>query len=152
MTTIAWDGATLCGDKRSSNSYSVSTVTKIFRLKNGLGLVGFCGKSDHIPTILQWCEDGFIPCDYPEFQKIEETGSTFLHIEPDGSIMRFNTTPIGYLIEDGFAAIGSGMDFALSAMYLGASAKQAIEIATHFNPSTGNGYTELRLNDKTGTY
>ncbi len=44
-----------------------------------------------------------------------------------------------------FAAWGSGNDIALIAMYMGASAREAVELAAKFDIYTGGEITEMRL-------
>lgn len=46
---------------------------------------------------------------------------------------------------DSFAATGSGMDFALTAMHLGKSAKQAVEIAAQLDLFTGGSVREMTV-------
>jgi len=41
-------------------------------------------------------------------------------------------------------AVGSGRDYALAAMYLGKTAKQAVAIAMHFDNNTGGRIVEVR--------
>lgn len=137
MSTIAWDGVTLAGDKQSSNGYSISTVRKVFKLKNGMGLIGMCGKLDQMPILLDWFENGCVAESWPAFQRREDQ-CVILHITPDGKCYRFNSCEIGYEIEDKFIAIGSGSDFAIAALYLGENAVDAVKVAAKFNPSTGN--------------
>ena len=49
-------------------------------------------------------------------------------------------------VEDQFAAWGSGRDFALTAMHLGKSAREAVEIACLFENGCGNGVDVLTPN------
>ena len=42
-------------------------------------------------------------------------------------------------------AIGSGSEYALGAMAMGASAKRAVQIASRFDPSTGRGVTVAKV-------
>jgi hypothetical protein len=48
-------------------------------------------------------------------------------------------------IKEGFHAVGSGRDFALSAMRLGRTAREAIELACEFDVFTGGPITVLDL-------
>ena len=49
------------------------------------------------------------------------------------------------LFEGGFYAIGSGRDFALAAMRMGADAKKAVKIASEFDIHTGGRIRTMRL-------
>lgn len=52
----------------------------------------------------------------------------------------FSVSPV-----EGFAAIGSGARFAITAMHLGKSAKQAVEIATELDLYTGGNVKEMTV-------
>lgn len=52
----------------------------------------------------------------------------------------FSVSPV-----EGFAAIGSGSQFAITAMHLGKSAKQSVEIATELDMYTGGNVKEMTV-------
>lgn len=146
MTTIAWDGYTLAADKQSSASYLKTTVTKIFRVPQGI--IGFSGNFSKAMELLNWfvnldCRPELYPC----FQNNEEGYVTCMLITNNGCIQKYESTAFPFTIECKFHAIGSGRDFALSAMYCGQTAQNAILTATVFDPSTGMGVDTLSFDD-----
>jgi hypothetical protein len=63
---------------------------------------------------------------------------------PDGTIWMHNRET-RWKAEDDFVAVGSGRDYAMAAMALGHTARVGVEIASRFDPGTGNGVDELQF-------
>lgn len=143
MSVIAWDGQTLCADKRAVSSGFKFKVTKIFRIK--LGLIGIDGTYDAGMALIEWLENGADPKEYPEIQKDNDRNCFGLLITPEKKIIRYERLCNPILIEETYFAGGSGRDYALAAMYLGKSARKAVLVACHFDNSCGNGIDELTL-------
>jgi len=146
MTTIAFDGHTLAADKRSCNGSAISVVTKIIRLRGCL--VGTAGPSGDGREMRAWFEAGAEPSKMPAFQRTKDQFIEMMVIERDGSILKFDGSPIPFKIESPFYAIGSGREFALAAMHLGKTAREAIEVASALDCYTGNGIDILELESK----
>lgn len=142
MTTIAWDGKTLAADKRSSCGTLIVTTTKIRRV--GAALVGWTGDQDAGELMAKWFADGADPAKWPEHQKDKEMWSRLIVVDASGARF-YERLPVAIAVEDRFAAWGSGRDFAYAAMYLGESARKAVEIACVFDSGSGNGIDELSL-------
>ncbi len=139
MTIIAWDGETLAADKRAISSEAISTVTKIFKIQGCL--LGYSGTAKTGEALIDW----FMSPEQ-EFPKFEECAwARLLVITKDKEILCYEGCRHPLRFEDKFFAIGSGCHFALAAMYLGKSAIEAIEVASHFDPSCGNGINSLRF-------
>lgn len=148
MTTIAWDGYSLSADKRSVNNTVISTVTKCRKISNKL--VAGAGAMDTILAMFNWIENGENPETFPSCQQDENLWSPILIITEDKRILKYERTPHPIEYEDNFFAIGSGRDFALCAMHLGKTSKEAIEIASKFDASTGNGVDTLSFDECSG--
>lgn len=142
MTVIAWDGTTLAADKRATANGVVRTTTKISRIKGHL--VAFSGDLDVGMALLNWYKDGCVPEKWPQAQKTDRWTS-LLVITPEGKITKYETEPYPLLFEDKQFAMGSGRDFALAAMYLGKSAREAVKITNALSVECGNGIDWLRL-------
>lgn len=142
MTIIAWDGKTLAADKAASNCGYLRTVTKIFRVPSGL--VGFAGDGSKVLALLEWFRAGCDPAAYPDFQAADDAVGC-LHIGMDGRAAGYSHTPCPEFHEDTFDAIGSGRDYALAAMYLGHTARRAVEVASALDNSCGKGIDTLEL-------
>lgn len=140
MTTIAWDGRYLAADKMTVNNGLARTTTKIWRV--GDLLVGVSGSLDAGVAMKHWIEDGEKPEEFPESQKKVDTYSPVCVIR-NKEYWVYETTPYPFRIEDAFAAMGSGRDFALMAMYYGEPAKNAVLMTSKFDVGTGGGVDVL---------
>jgi 20S proteasome alpha/beta subunit len=140
MTVIAWDGKTLAADKRLDNGSLICTTKKIRRIGNLL--CGACGDGASMEEMFAWIERGRKPEEYPTKMRDKEDGSAIILIE-DGVIKKYGLSPYPTIYEDRQHAIGSGRDFAIMAMYLGKTAKEAVELASVFDQNCGNGVDVL---------
>lgn len=143
MTIIAWDGTTLAADKQVTNCYNAKTVTKIFRIPQGL--VGFAGNGYHAQALLRWLTLGAIAEGWPE--KMGEDSADMLFITNDREICFYSgdNGPYYTVYEDKFVAMGSGRDYALAAMHLGHDAVTAVEVAIALDTCCGMGVDTLQL-------
>lgn len=143
MTVIAWDGRTLAADKRGVAAGYGFTVTKLFRTE--LGLVGVDGYFDSCLELVEWIRSGANPSEHPDSQKDEKRYSYAVLITPDKKILRYECGPLPIKVEEKFYACGSGRDYALAAMYMGATAEKAVAVASHFDTECGNGIDTLEF-------
>lgn len=137
MTTIAWDGRSLAGDRRISSGTIVYTSTKVRRTADGR-LIGATGDYGVCIAMLDWLEKGGTR---PECQDSDRWAAA-LEILPDGTCWMHNRET-RWRVEDEFVAVGSGRDYAMAVMALGHPARLGVEIASRFDPGTGNGVDEL---------
>lgn len=142
MTVIAWDGRTLAADKMSCSVGFGYVVTKLHRLHDG-SLAAFAGDGDHAMALLAWLNSKRDITEYPPAQKDNDT-SAFV-VTPDGRCWSYGKTPFPQQIEDRFYAMGHGRDFALAAMHLGKSAREAVEVACALDVFCGNGVDVMEL-------
>lgn len=143
MTCIAWDGKALAADKRTSSNGMVSVVTKIHRI--GEVIVGGAGDATFIGAMLEWVREGRDPRAFPAEQRNKDDWQPFLVIEKDGTPSLYERTPHPVRFEQKHVAIGSGREFARAAMFLGKSAREAVEVACALDCGCGNGIDELTL-------
>lgn len=129
MTTVVWDGKTLAADRRMAG---FMTTCKIFPFDGGY--IAGAGAMDQLAEVALWMQKGG---DKPRLP--EDAESEFLVIR--GKRAFWLTWP--YLreirIREPFAALGSGADYALGALAMGADARRAIQVAAQFDPHTGGG-------------
>lgn len=140
VTTVAWDGQSIAADRLCGGHYEVG---KLFRLTDG-AVLGGAGTYDQIVEIVAWVNEG---CKNDAKPKLpEDDGSDLLLVTPEG-VAYWLTWP--YLrrvqINEPFAAVGSGAEFALGAMAMGASARRAVQVAMRFDPYTGKGINAIRV-------
>lgn len=141
MTVIAWDGKTLAADRQATNSECRREVKKIYRLKNG-EIASFCGSEAGARELLAWYEQGADPAKYPPMQAT--TDWVRLVLVTGKGVVEYEQRPIPQPIIEPFFAWGSGRDYALGAMAAGASAKQAVLIASRYSVGCGMGVDVAR--------
>ena len=145
MTVIAWDGITMAADKMADAGGSRLSVTKIFRLKDG-SLVGCTGGLAKGLQLIDWLDNSREPDKYPNNDDGDgNTIASLLHITLDGRKFRYEAYSTPFEIEDEKCAVGSGIDFAIMAMYLGHSAVEAVNYTNWLCTSCGCGVDALRL-------
>ena len=140
MTTIAWDGRALAADTQSTDSgeLAIGRVIKIGR--RGRVLFGSSGSSSYVAAFLDWGRGGFAG-DPPKIEKDEGTSSGFV-IMGERIVEWF---PCGrrQAFRANLFADGSGYKLAIGAMEAGASAEQAVRIASKYDIHTGGEITVL---------
>lgn len=131
MTTIAYDGRTLCVDSQSSCGDTISSRTrqKMWRAVGEFECVAIAGEICGMAPILDWLRNGADPDKWPDVDLAAWC------VRKNGEVVRY-VGPFPETVE-GRDADGSGASFALGAMYAGADAHQAMEAAIRFDPFTG---------------
>lgn len=128
MTTIAYRAGVMAADSRgySGNRTPVGSKAKIERLEDGTLIGASCTIAGGAEAIRKWYCDG-MPKE-PAYALPE--AFTLLIVKPNGEALYGNDAHMlaGPLTAD-FYAIGSGCDYALGAMEMGADAKTAVEVA-----------------------
>ena len=150
MTIIVWDGTTLAADKRAIQADLHRTVTKIRKIRGHL--CGCTGDLDLAQEMFEWFENGATKETLPACQRTDDKWQTFVVVTPDKRFLKYERShlPIDYTEEvlyRGWYACGSGRDFAYGAMHMGANARLAVEIASHYCGSCGSGVDTLTLED-----
>ena len=137
MTVIAWDGKALAADRRAVNCGLARTVCKLERVKGML--VGMSGDHGAAAEMLKWFVSGG---EFPA--KAREDIATLMVVDHSG-VHLYTTGPEPMKVLDSHMAIGSGRDYALMAMHLGRTAKEAVELTCLFDANCGNGVDVLEL-------
>lgn len=141
MTVIAWDGRTLAADKQATCSGLIRTVTKIHRF--GDLLVAGSGDLDRAEASFLWVKNGRDPDAFP--RPASDTDYVDLLVIEGGRTLKYERTPQPLVFEDAHFAMGSGRDYAIAAMHLGLSARDAVLLASKFDSGCGNGIDTLEL-------
>lgn len=128
MTTIAYRNGVMAADSRgySGNRTPVGQKVKVEKLEDGTLLGASCTIAGGAEAIRRWYVDGMpkeVPYALPE-------SFTLLVVKPNGEAFYGNDAHmLAGPLNDSFYAIGSGSDYALGAMQMGADAKTAVEVA-----------------------
>lgn len=143
MTVIAFRAGTLAADTQSSRGSGIAGhVDKIGRTDDGF-LWAFTGTADFQEQCVAWAKHGRdLPA--PDIAEPNEN-STFILIGPNGSPREWNGRGWYETKPQEFYAWGSGAEYALGAMAMGADAAHACLIATQFDVYCGGEITSVML-------
>jgi len=100
--------------------------------------VGFSGNADKWGDAIQWFTE---PTEKPPNCK----GIEFLMLTDKKKIYHSTNLRNWMELPDKHFAIGSGMDFAIAAMSVGKSPKEAVEVASKHDINTGMGILEYHI-------
>lgn len=143
MSTIVWDGTTLAADKQATNCNTRRTTSKIW--KHDDKLLAAHGDLVCAEAMRNWIvNDDMDPNKYPTFA---ESDDPHFWVITKAGILVFERKPYPLVFEDKYIADGSGRDFAMGALAMGANAIKAVEVASKFDIYTGMGVEWLRLDD-----
>lgn len=143
MTTIAWDGsARLVSDKQATIHDTRFVTVKLHRGPKG-EVFGFTGETSLCLARMAWFNEGADPKTFPAAEG--EGFARMLILDADG-LSYFENTPYRQRVHAPFMAFGSGMDYALGAMAMGADAVRAVEIACQFDTGSGMGIDVMEFN------
>ena len=151
MTTIAWDGKTLAADRlaiTSNNGFLAVPKIHKFHLATGTLLFAGAGSLDAVLAMYYWVQEGCRRDYYPPSQ----TGSDWaeilvVHEKPQGvcgyqkktgHLFVYMQSPFPLIADINQYALGSGARYAVGAMSAGASAENAVLIASRFDKGTGD--------------
>lgn len=125
MTTIAFDGEHIAADSMLSGAY-VDTAEKIFKISGGYLMMA--GSYSEGLIFKKWCKDRTKPKPkLDDFEALEIRGKKVMYYDE-------GIEPIPLKAP---AAIGTGCQFAMGAMLAGATAKEAVKIASKLDEATG---------------
>lgn len=142
MTTIVYRDGILAGDTRaySGDRSPIGQKQKIFQVVNSDGSFTTFGVSSPIVGLPERVRKWFENEKHFDFEPPIQSDESFqaLEINGKGEVFYYNGsfTPSGPLMADYFA-IGSGMDFAIGALEMGATAQQAVVAASKGDMFTG---------------
>ena len=145
MTVLAWDGKTLAADRLACAGHTKATVTKILRF--GKELLGICGNLATGKELKEWYLNGAAPDNFP-VAALEDKDTELVVIKEDGRVWVYSASSVPFEIEDEVCAFGAGGEAAWAAMICGATAEQAVLVASQVNITCGNGMDILPLVEK----
>lgn len=119
----------------------VTRIKKIFRVKHGLA--GMAGDVNGIAAFIEWLRDGAEEEDYPI------GGYEAIVVDPKGRVTLWEGS--GYCpvpLKGSYCAIGAGTDYALGALYAGASAPVAVRAAIRHNAKCRGPVSIYRLSGR----
>jgi hypothetical protein len=130
MTTIAASLECMAADSRRIGDV-ISSIRKIRRYGNRI--FGCAGDQACITAFWAWADLDFSPREQPT---LPDGFFDVLELNEDG-LWAWDRSLCPYLIDDAFEAIGSGAMSAKTAMLLGKSPEEAVEVAKSLDECTG---------------
>lgn len=149
MTTIAYRDGVLAADSRAYGGKwkaSPGEKAKMRRIAAGrfAGCVGAISTNSvgGDQLLWDWIERG---APAPVSGDIRPDSFSVLILAPDGLHLAYENMTFSGPIRSEFYAVGSGEDFALGALAMGATAEEAVQIASRFDHHTGGEIVTMRL-------
>ena len=146
MSTVAYKDGIIAGDTKLTDGNLKLHAQKIYRVHDKL-LVGLAGDWLGCLKFLNWIQQNN---HYPEitvgwnFEEKDTLKFEALVADKD-SIAVYDHCMIKMYIDETFWAAGSGRDIAIGAMAHGATAEEAVEIATEYDTYTEGEVMTLEL-------
>jgi len=131
MTTVAWRDGVLAADKKASEDETGFTVTKLFRAKSYA--VAFYGDLSNGLLFVEWLKKRRGECPLNK-----NTGALVMELDT-GRCYQWEKGGVPLLVEDRFLSCGTGAAFAIGAMAMGATAIEAVEVASEWDNNSGLG-------------
>jgi ATP-dependent protease HslVU (ClpYQ) peptidase subunit len=129
MTTLAYKDGVLASDSLTTNGDTKNGDTqKVFKLPDGR-LIGICGSVENGLVLVQALKGGAEKP--PKLADVEA-----LLVDTNGSVYRYEGKLFRKL-RTKYIAGGSGMDYALSALWMGADAVKAVRAGIYFDKNSG---------------
>lgn len=140
MTTIAVTATEIAWDSQSTrgNIRGIAATEKVFAIAGHI--YACCGEADACEVAPYWHADGADP------RKLPKGDWGMLVINEVGIRFYGRDCPNGYFLAYP-QAIGSGNEYALTAMMLGKTALQAVEVAAAIDIYTGGPFKSMKLKD-----
>lgn len=141
MSVIVWDGKTLAADRLCLMGERKYTGRKIHRLDNG-DLCAWSGTHTKGIELMAWYKEG---AKRDLFPTASDEEFTRLIVVSGQRVYAYENSPFRIELLDAYHAWGSGCEFALGAMKMGASAVKAVEIASELCSSCGLGVDAFEI-------
>lgn len=141
MTTIAYDGKTICADSLvTAGGVRKGAMVKIVKTRNGW--VACAGALTACVRVVDWITDGADVTTTPALSEDEEFQCLWVDRKRKVWYVDGAFTPYPAWVP---SAIGSGADFALAALTLGIDARGAVELGIKLDCYSGGDIQEVSV-------
>lgn len=157
MTTLAYRSGVLAFDTQVTAGWGGRVGTFRKGAVVGQYLIGCSGTLHACQMFMRWFTDAYaysincgeliVPPPHIKEYMDEDDSINVLVIRRDGKVFSYDGVVHPYEIDGEFHARGSGSAFALGAMEMGASARQAVEAAIKWDTGSGGTVQTLNLSD-----
>lgn len=142
MSVIAWDGKHVAADRQATNADMRRATRKVWRI-SGDEIAACTGEEAGGLDMVRWYEMGAAREKFPAAQATDRWTRLIVFTERGAKVYEQAPEPI--ILTKPFMAWGSGRDFAMGAMAMGADARRAVQIASKFNIACGMGVDVVRI-------
>lgn len=142
MSVIAWDGKVVAADRQATGGEMRRATKKIRRIGTG-EILACTGDEAGGLEMMRWYEDGADRAKWPAAQNTDRWTRLIVIDRRGARVYEQACEPI--IIRKPFMAWGSGRDFAMGAMAVGADARRAVQVANRFNCYCGMGIDVERV-------
>lgn len=115
----------LASDSFSNNGDIASPYPKLW--STATTIYGVVGPLQGVAQLQQWVADGMKPGQFPS-----QTGAQLLVLDKQKGLRRYKNSATPYLHGKNILAIGEGAPYAYGAMFMGATAEQAVAAAIRY--------------------
>lgn len=148
MSTIAYDGKTIAFDTQCGYGNRIDPFTwekvkpvvghAVYAYAGGTGVV------DIVELFVEWMNEGG---EYPKLCTENYSESCFIAVTHDGELHEYERRDVPVLKSRAINAFGSGGHYAIGAMLAGASAHDAILLASRWDPFSNDDVRSFELVD-----
>lgn len=144
MTTVVYDGYDLACDGRADNDGKIVTdsCSKIYDIPGGW--IGCAGTDGDIEIVVKWLRDGGKAEDKPIRKSKSKLSFESIVVDRDGKCFCLDSDLI-LVPYDPPQGCGSGWIPAVTAIHLGKTAKEAVEVAKKMDCFTGGKVTVIHV-------
>lgn len=142
MSVVAWDGKVIAADRQGTIAEMRVVSSKMRRTAEAV--LAWTGNQECGLALADWYERGASKDAWPKFQDDMDRWTRLIVADMHG-IRYYEQEPVPQYVQQPFIAFGSGRDFAMGAMAMGASAERAVQVASEFCVSCGMGVEVMEV-------
>ena len=137
MTTIAANTEYMASDSQATGGGVKTSVDKFWRIRGWL--IAASGTYSDIVEVLDEIRDNKekSPLEVFRTTKFGKVDCNFILLSPAGKLYMSEDAGTPWKVKEGFAAIGSGQQGAMVALYMGATPTEAVRVVRKVDPYTG---------------
>jgi hypothetical protein len=132
MSVLVYDGTSLAADSMANNGHTLFPYSKLWQ--TGATFWGTTGYLQEMAQLRQWVEQGLVPEQYPLSQASQ---SQLVQVSKEKGAVRYKGSALPLLHGRNKFAIGEGAPYAYGALFMGATAEQAVAAAIYYSVHCG---------------
>lgn len=142
MSVIVCSDGVMSADSSINSGDLCLPFPKIWALPTNSAIAGAVGPLQQVALLQQWTQGDMKPENFPV---LPNSGTQLLILSKQKGVVRYRGTSTPYLHGHQKLAIGEGAPFAYGALYMGATAEQAVAAAIEYSPHCNGSPISLSL-------